>query len=196
MKAAGHPAGGVILRVCCASPHQWERHFLSAWFCRPSLRIDPIVLISPELKAPTHTINWLTKCSSMFAPPLSYMACGVTMVTLSWGLLSAVHWCTMLVLCWRSFRAGKNWYGGENWCLAERRDVCDQAGVWFLSTEPDESVWTHQTSSGLALQSVYINGHGHRWRSRLSISNFWFLFQTSLAVVSNSTNPLNRTNFL
>lgn len=45
--------------------------------------IDPIVIISPELKARMHTrsINWLIECCSMSATPPSYMACGVTMVT-------------------------------------------------------------------------------------------------------------------
>lgn len=48
------------------------------------------------LHAHTCALNWLMKCSSMLppcpSPPLSYKACGETMVTLSRGLLFAVHW--------------------------------------------------------------------------------------------------------
>lgn len=88
VKPAGNPAGGLLLCFHCTSPQQWtgrvcEQHYS---FSSPSLM--------SAMQYGSLILNWLIKCNNMSATPLSYMACGVAMVTNSWAdwrLVLVVH---------------------------------------------------------------------------------------------------------
>lgn len=126
MKAAGHPAGGVTLCFCCASPHQWTE-------CGNNtlpFYLILSVLSATRYRSDCHNFPWVKGTRARRKTHLANeMQQHVCPTPLLYGL-----WCNHGYSEQGTLQFIDRYHVEGH--LGQDIYICDQAGVGFLSDEP------------------------------------------------------------